>query len=139
VRAHRRVGGGARRVGPGGRLAGGLERGDVRLFRFPSPDKQRPVLVLTRSSALRYLSRVTVAPITSTVRGVPSEVMLGPEDGMKGPCAVNLHNVVTVPQSGLGRLVATLEPSRMRDVCIALGFALGCDSPPDGPTVRTRP
>jgi mRNA interferase MazF len=109
-------------------VAGGLERGEVRLFRFPSPDKQRPVLVLTRGSALRYLSRVTVAPITSTMRGVPSEVRLGSEDGMKGACAVNLHNVVTVPQAGLGRRVATLGSARMREVCAALAFALGCDS-----------
>jgi len=108
-------------------MAGRLEHGEVRFFRFPSPDKQRPVLVLTRSSALRYLSRVTVAPITSTIRGVPSEVPLGPEDGMKGSCVVNLHNVVTVPQSGLGRRVARLGAARMREVCAALAFALGCD------------
>jgi len=109
-------------------MAGGLERGEVRLFRFAAPDKQRPVLVLTRSSALGYLGRVTVAPITSTLRGVPSEVALGPEDGMKQPCAVNLHNVVTVPKEGLGRRVAQLDARRMREVCVALGFALGCDA-----------
>jgi mRNA interferase MazF len=108
-------------------MAGGLERGEVRLFRFPPPAKQRPVLVLTRGSALRYLTRVTVAPITSTVRGVPSEVPLGVEDGMKTACAVNLHNVVTVPQSALGRRLARLGPARMREVCLALAFALGCD------------
>ena len=85
------------------------------------------MLVLTRSSALAYLSRVTVAPITSTIRGVPSEVALGPEDGMKQPCAVNLHNVMTVSQANLGRRVAELSPPRMRQVCSALAFALGCD------------
>ena len=108
-------------------MAGGVERGEIRFFRFSAPDKQRPVLLLTRGSALPYLSRVTVAPITSTIRGVPSEVALGTEDGMKGPCAVNLHNVVTVPQAGLGRRVATLSSARMREVCLALAFALGCD------------
>ena len=80
-------------------MAGRLERGEVRLYRFPPPDKARPVLVLTRGSSLAYLARVTVAPITSTIRGVPSEVLLGPEDGMKQPCAV----------------------------CAAIAFALGCD------------
>ena len=85
------------------------------------------MLVLTRSSALAYLSRVTVAPITSTIRGVPSEVSLGPDDGLKKPCAVNLHNVVTVDQKGLGRVVAHLDEGRMREVCAALAFALGCD------------
>lgn len=85
------------------------------------------MLVLTRSSAIPYLSRVTVAPITSTIRGVPSEVALGPEDGMKQPCAANLHNVVTVNQQNLGRRLAQLSPRRMREVCAALVFALGCD------------
>jgi mRNA interferase MazF len=84
------------------------------------------VLVLTRDSALGYLSRVTIAPITSTIRGVPSEVALGPDDGMKQPCAVNLHNVVTVSKEHLGRQVARLDERRMREVCDALGFALGC-------------
>ena len=109
-------------------MAGRLERGEVRLFRFPPPDKERPVLILTRGSALDYLSRVTVAPITSTVRGVPSEVVLGSEDGMKQVCAINLHNLVTVAQTSVGRRVAQLTPQRLREVCAALGFALGCDS-----------
>ena len=109
-------------------MAGGLERGEVRLFRFASPDKQRPVLILTRGSAIAYLSRVTVAPITSTIRGIPSEVSLGSDDGLKQPCVVNLHNVVTVPKDGLGRRVAQLGDGRMREVCAALAFALGCDA-----------
>jgi mRNA interferase MazF len=109
-------------------VVGRLARGEVRLLRFPAPDKERPVLILTRGSALDYLSRVTVAPITSTVRGVPSEVVLGPEDGMKRVCAVNLHNLVTVPQDRVGRRLAQLTPLRLRQVCAALGFALGCDA-----------
>ena len=106
---------------------GRLERGEIRLHRFPAPDKERPVLVLTRSTALPYLSRATIAPITSTIRGVPSEVLLGPEDGMKQPCVVNLHNVMTVNQQNLGRRLAQLSARRMREVCTALAFALGCD------------
>jgi mRNA interferase MazF len=108
-------------------LAGGLERGEIRLCRFPRPDKERPVLVLTRGSAIEYLSRVTVAPITSTIRGVPSEVLLGVGDGMRGACVVNLHNLVTIDQRVLGRCVARLSAPRMREVCGAIAFALGCD------------
>jgi mRNA interferase MazF len=85
------------------------------------------VLVLTRGSAIGYLSRVTVAPVTSSIRGVPSEVLLSEDDGMKQPCAVNLHNIVTVSKDRLGRRAARLPDGRMRDVCRALGFALGCD------------
>ncbi len=109
-------------------MAGRVERGEVRLYRFPAPDKPRPVLVLTRGSAIRYLSRVTVAPITSAIRGVPSEVLLDVEDGMKQPCAVNLHNLVTVATAGLSRRLAQIPPSRLAEVCAAIGFALGCDS-----------
>lgn len=85
------------------------------------------MLILTRSSAIAYLSRVTVAPITSTIRGVPSEVALGPEDGMRQPCAANFHNVVTVGRERVGRVVARLNARRMKEVCTALAFSLGCD------------
>jgi mRNA interferase MazF len=108
-------------------VAGRIDRGEIRLVRFPSPDKARPVLVLTRGSAIAYLSRLTVAPITSTIRGVPSELVVGPDDGMKQPCAVNLHNVQTVAKGAIGRRLTQLNDERMREVCRALGFALGCD------------
>ncbi len=108
-------------------MAGRVERGEIRLCHFPAPDKPRPVLVLTRSSAIAYLTRVTIAPITSSIRGVPSEVVIGEEDGMKRPCAVNLHNVVTVARDRIGRRAAQLGDGRMREVCRALQFALGCD------------
>jgi len=115
-------------LGAGGGVAGAIARGDVRLYRFPRPDKERPVVVLTRESAIPYLSAVTVAPITSTLRGVPSEVRLTEADGVKGACAVNLHNVVTVSKAHLGRRVAMLGPERLKEVSSALGFALGCSS-----------
>ena len=114
-------------MGSGGGLAGGIARGDVRLYRFAPPDKARPVVVLTRDSALGYLSTATVAPITSSIRGVPSEVRLDEEDGMKSPCAVNLHNTVTVSQRRLGKRVAHLPSPRMKEICAALRFSLGCD------------
>jgi mRNA interferase MazF len=111
------------------RIAGGrIERGEVRLYLFAATDKKRPALVLTRNSAIAYLSTVTVAPVTSTIRGVPSEIVLNEDDGMKSPCAVNLHNAVTVSQQRLGRRVAQLSPARMKEVCAALRFSLGCDS-----------
>jgi len=107
-------------------MAARLRRGDVYLCRFAPPEKLRPVLVLTREQAIGHLSSVTVAPITSTIRGVPSEVVLDTEDGMKAPCAVNLHNAVTVSQQRIGRRVARLEARRMNEVCLALRFSLGC-------------
>jgi mRNA interferase MazF len=109
-------------------VAGRIARGEVRLYQFAPPDKRRPVVVLTRDSAVTYLSTVTVAPITSTIRGVPSEVVLDEEDGMKTRCAVNLHNAVTVSQQRLGRQVARLSSFRMSEICAALRFSLGCDA-----------
>jgi mRNA interferase MazF len=107
-------------------LAGRLSRGNVHLCRFAPPDKQRPVLILTRDIAIGHLATVTVAPITSTIRNVPSEVILDVDDGMKNLCAVNLHNAVTVSQTRLSKRVASLSNERMREVCSALGFSLGC-------------
>jgi mRNA interferase MazF len=113
-------------MGASGTVAGAIARGDVRLYRFARLDKQRPVVVLTRESAIGYLSAVTVAPITSSVRGVPSEVRLTEMDGMKHSCAINLHNLVTVSKGRLGRRIASLSPERLNEICAALGFALGC-------------
>ncbi|HXH51547.1 MAG TPA: type II toxin-antitoxin system PemK/MazF family toxin [Terriglobia bacterium] len=109
-------------------MAGAITRGDIRLCPFARPDKRRPVVVLTRESVIPYLAAVTVAPITSTIRGVASEVQMSEADGMKRPCAVNLHNLVTVPKDWLGRRVGTLSSERMDEICSALGFALGCIS-----------
>ena len=109
-------------------MARGIERGEVRLYEFAPPDKKRPVVVLTRDSAIGYLNSITVAPITSSIRGVPSEVVLGEDDGLKAACAVNLHNVVTVSRARLGKRVARLSPVRMGQICGALRFSLGCTS-----------
>jgi len=104
-----------------------MNRGEIRLYRFGRPDKERPVLVLTRTSAVGFLNTVTVAPVTRTRRGVRSEVAIGPEHGMKADCAINFHNVVTVSQRDVGRLVCTLPEDVMGACCRALAFALGCD------------
>jgi mRNA interferase MazF len=104
-----------------------MKRGEVRWYRFLQPDKKRPILLLTRNSALEFLSEVTVAPITSTVRDIPSEVALSRADGLDRDCAVNLDHVQTVPKARIGALIATLPPTRMAEVGSALVFALGFD------------
>jgi mRNA interferase MazF len=102
-----------------------MRRGEIRWYRFARPDKIRPVLVLTRNSALEFLGEVTVAPVTSTVRDIPSEVVLSAADGVRRSCAVNLDHIQTVPQARIGGLIATLSENRMADVRTAVGFALG--------------
>ena len=77
-----------------------MKQGDVYWYSFRAPDKRRPVLILTRNSAISYLNSVIVAQITTTIRGVPSEVALAPAtDGVFEECVVNAYNLQTIPKS----------------------------------------
>ena len=108
-------------------MATRLSHGEVWLLERPRPDKRRPVLVLSRPSLIAVLNTVTVAAITSTRRGSPTEVELGVEEGLKGPCCVNLCNVFTVAQSDLRLFAGTVGSDKMRAVCRALSIATRCD------------
>ena len=76
-----------------------MRHGEIRWYTFKAPDKKRPVLILTRNSILDVLGEVTIAPITSTIRHIPSEVILTPEDGLPETCAVNLDHVQTIAKA----------------------------------------
>jgi len=102
-----------------------MRRGEIRWYAFKGPDKRRPVLILTRDTALEYLGGATIAPITTTIRDIPSEVILTRADGMPHECAVNLDHVQTVPKSSLGRAITALDGGRWVEVQRALLFALG--------------
>jgi mRNA interferase MazF len=101
-----------------------MKRGEIRWHNFIRPDKKRPVLILTRDSVLEYLGEVTVAPITSTVRNIPSEVFLSKADGMPRDCAVNCDHLQTVSKQKIGSLITSLPPAKMFDVGRAIRFAL---------------
>ncbi len=102
-----------------------MRRGEIRWYTFKAPDKKRPVLILTRNSILDVLGEVTIAPITSTIRHIPSEVILTPEDGLPETCAVNLDHVQTIAKTKVRPFIATLDDRRMEQVKAALLFALG--------------
>ena len=102
-----------------------MTRGEIRWFRFAAPDKDRPVLVLTRNSVLESIGEVTVAPISRTFGGLASEVELDRLDGLPSDCAVNCDRLDTVPKQRLGSLIATLGPGRLDQVRAAVLFALG--------------
>ena len=104
-----------------------VNRGEIWQFSFPHPNKRRPVLVLTRQEVIGHLHSVTVAPITTTVRGIPSEVVIGPESGLKSVSAINLDNLATVPKGGLRSFVGTVPPLILDNIREALLFALGFD------------
>ena len=101
-----------------------MKRGEVRWYKFTRPDKKRPVLILTRDSVLEYLGEVTIAPVTSTVRDIPSEVFLSKQDGMRSDCAVNCDHIQTVAKGRLGSLITTLGPAKMEEVARAIRFAI---------------
>ncbi len=109
-----------------------MRRGEVRWYTFQAPDKRRPVLILTRNSAIGFLNALTVAPITTTVRDIPSEVFLTPDDGLLTNCTANMDNIQTVPKHKLGSLIAHLSSERMEEVNQAIAFALGLDAPTFG-------
>jgi mRNA interferase MazF len=102
-----------------------VRRGEIRWYRFASPDKRRPVVILTRDSVLEYLGEVTIAPVTSTIREIPSEVVLTLKDGMPRDCAVNLDHIQTVSRKKIGALITALAPERMGEMRAAILFALG--------------
>lgn len=88
-------------------------------------DKTRPALVLTREAARAAMTKVTLAPITSTVKGLSSEVLVGPLNGLDRDCAVALDNVVTVPTALLGRTIGFL--SREQEAPLARAVILAYD------------
>ena len=105
-----------------------MKQGDVYWCSFRSPDKRRPVLILTRDSAISFLTSITVARITTTICGIPSEVALTPEhNGVFNDCAVNVDNIQTIQNSRLGEFITHLSLERMREVRLAIEFALGFD------------
>lgn len=105
-----------------------MRRGDVCWYTFKAPDKRRPVLILTRDSAIEVLHSVTVAPITSTIRSIPTEVVLTADDGLPDTCAANFDNLQTVAKSQIGDRIAHLTARKMKDVAAAVSFALEFDA-----------
>lgn len=105
----------------------GPGRGEIWYLKRPRPDKKRPVLVLSRPSLIPLLHTVTVAAITSTLRGAPTEVELGIEEGLRQVSCVNLCNLFTVRQAELTTFVGTVGGDKMEQVCRALAVALACE------------
>lgn len=102
-----------------------MRRGEVRWAEHPDW-LRRPALVLTRDEAIDRLNEVFIVLATTNIRGLPTEVELGPEDGMPRACVLNADRVASLPKGYLGDLVTTLSPQRLAEVCRALAQATGC-------------
>ena len=113
-------------MGRGSGLARPVSGGDIWMDEVRAPDKRRPVVVRSRQSVIPLLRTVMVAPITSTIHGVPSEVLVGPEHGLKHTSVVNLDHFQTVETSRLRTFIARLDGGATAQVCRALGVATGC-------------
>jgi mRNA interferase MazF len=102
-----------------------VSRGDVWWYEPPDA-KRRPALVMTRSEVTESLSELLVILATSTVRGLRTEVELGPEDGMPRNCVLNADQATAAEKAFLTQRITQLSPERMTEVCRALAFATSC-------------
>ncbi len=100
-------------------------RGEVWWGEVPDIGR-RPFLVMTRDAAIPVLNAVLAAPITRTIRHIPTEVPLGPDDGLPEECAASMDNLQAVPKSYLVRRECALGPARIDDACRALAIAVDC-------------
>jgi mRNA interferase MazF len=91
---------------------------------LPPPVGRRPVLLLSRKPSYEYLNRVIVVEVTTTIRGIPQEVGLGPAEGLPRRCVANLDNVHVVAKARLTARIGALAPQREVEVKRALGYAL---------------
>ena len=102
-----------------------MNRGEVWWVEHPEAGR-RPACILTRQAAISVLTSVLVAPATRTVRGIPTEVPLGPADGMPADCALSFDNLTTVPIALLVERITTVPQPRRDELCRALRAATGC-------------
>ena len=105
-----------------------MKRGDVWWAELGPPAGRRPVLLLSRNEAYAVRELVMVAPLTTHIRGIASEVPLGNEDGVPRPCVVNLDTVATIAKAGLRERLTTLSDEKLKAVEEALHFTLGLES-----------
>ncbi|HEX3733662.1 MAG TPA: type II toxin-antitoxin system PemK/MazF family toxin [Solirubrobacterales bacterium] len=103
-----------------------MNRGDICWLEFPD-EKRRPALILTRAEAIPVMQKVIISYLTSTIRGIPTEVLLRVEDGVPRECVANLDNLRSVPRALLTEPLTSLSGARMHEVCKALSIATGCD------------
>lgn len=103
-----------------------VNRGEI--WWFEAPDQNpRPYLVLTRSEATQVLSRLIAVPCTGTIRGIPTEVRLGPDDGMPQECVLSIDNIVAIERTYLTGRITSVSADVLARVCRALGLATGCE------------
>ncbi|HEX3759974.1 MAG TPA: type II toxin-antitoxin system PemK/MazF family toxin [Kofleriaceae bacterium] len=102
-----------------------MRRGEIWWAQLALPAGRRPVALVSRNAAYRVRSSVTVAEVSTVIRAIPSEVSLGPRDGMPGPCVINTDNLVTIPKALLESHITSLGKTKLAQLDAALQFSLG--------------
>ena len=102
-----------------------MRRGEIWWAELPAPAGRRPVVLLSRNEAYAVRELVTIAPVTTRIRGIPTEVPLGPAEGLPRPCVVNLDTITTIPRRTLTATIGPLPPDKLTAVERSLMFALG--------------
>ena len=102
-----------------------MTRDEVWWARMPLPIGRRPVVLVSRDAAYSVKTKITVAEVSTTVRGIPSEVPLGVADGLPRRCAANADNLVTISKARLEAQIARLRPDKLAALDEALRFSLG--------------
>lgn len=102
-----------------------VRRGEIRWYTFKLPEKRRPVLVLTRDEVIGHLNETIVVPVTRTIRGLATEILLTPEDGMPVASALNFDHIALARRDRLGSVICNLPPDRWSEVRAALLIACG--------------
>ena len=102
-----------------------MRRGEVWWAELPAPAGRRPVVLLSRDEAYAVRELVIVAPVTTRIRGIPTEVELGPEQGLPRVCVANLDSLATIPKRTLTGIIGLLPPAKLAAVDRAVKFALG--------------
>jgi mRNA interferase MazF len=102
-----------------------VKRGEIRWYTFALPDKRRPVLILTRNEVIDSLNEIVVVPITRTIRGLATEVVLTPDDGMPVISTLNFDHVALAQRQRLGGIICSLPEERWAEVRRALLTACG--------------
>ena len=104
-----------------------MRRGEIWWAELEPPAKRRPVLLLSRNDAYTVRSLVIAAPVTTRIRGIPAEVLLGVADGLPQDCVANLDTITTIPKDSLSSRLAALSAQKLKEVEAAVHFALGME------------
>ena len=104
-----------------------MRRGEIWWAELELPAGRRPVILLSRNEAYSVRSLVIVAPVTTRIRHIPSEVLLGTDDGLPQDCVANLDTITTIPKDCLRSRLATLNAKKLKEVEVAIHFALGLE------------